>query len=517
MKIRRFFAADTRKALLMVRRELGSEAIIMSNRPTADGVEIIAALDEADELREKGELEADLGDLLQQRDANMNTARPASADPWATQAAPARDSASIYPNGGGTEPRGYSIPQPPAQNPAAQPWSFAARARNGAAPDSPYRFNEPAPDASKQPPPRETLFGANRAGGAAPDMPPQSTAQPAPHAKPAAPSVARNGSDPDASINSVRNEINQLRGLLESQFNTLQTREWAAFSPNRTKLLRHLTRLGLNRGLASQVISALPNVDAQDVRSATKQALELLVRHIPVGEDEILRDGGQIVLLGPAGAGKTTTIAKLTAQFLQRYTARDIMYVSTDYKRIGAHEQLLTFARLFNVPILWAKRPEEIQQILSLTTDKRLVLVDTPSMNTEDIANPRRLATLWMDLPKLRNYLVLPTHMQPYTLDRVVAAFTGTPMKSCILTKVDEANTLGGALSAVIRHRVPVSYWCDGPRITEDLHVATPQHLVAKAVALAKLHDPESVERAQGNFLPRADELAFPQKSLPQQ
>ncbi|MGF1644283.1 MAG: flagellar biosynthesis protein FlhF [Thiotrichales bacterium] len=515
MKIRRFFAADTRKALLLVRRELGSEAIIMSNRPTADGVEIIAALDEADELREKGELEADLGDLLQQREARVNDSRPVNADPWQTSSPRGDD--SIYTPGARPEPRGYSMPQSPPQRPEPHPWASAQTAPGDTGAGRSYAYPQAGPESSKQPPPRETLFRQPVGDRGQANAAPQPETPTNVNGKPRVPLDAAYGADPDASINSVRNEINQLRGMLETQFNTLQTREWAAFSPNRTKLLRHLTRLGLNRGLASQVISALPNVDALDVRVATKQALELLVRHIPVGDDEILRDGGQVVLLGPAGAGKTTTIAKLTAQFLQRYTARDIMYVSTDYKRIGAHEQLLTFARLFNVPILWAKRPEEIQQILTLTTDKRLVLVDTPSMNTEDISNPRRLATLWMDLPKLRNYLVLPTHMQPYTLDRVVAAFTGTPMKSCILTKVDEANTLGGALSAVIRHRLPVSYWCDGPRITEDLHVATPQHLVAKAVALAKLHDPESVERAQGNFLPRADELAFPQKSLPQQ
>ncbi len=494
MKIRRFFASDTRKALHQVRRELGSDAIIISNRQTAEGVEIIAALDEHDELRQNGELEANIEAAIRRRETDAVQQAPSeplygSADAFAGiyQAAAARQDGPL-PGAARSQPEPDDLPlysrpsDTPRQKFGAAPEFSADQAARPQTPPNPQTQQprpEPSPSAAAP-----TSTQGNRAGKDSPSA--------------------------DPTLDSVRAEIHQLRGMLENQFNTLQAREWAAYSPNRSKLLRHLTRLGLNRGLASQVISALGNVDALDIKTATRRALELLVQHIASTNDDILREGGQVVLLGPAGAGKTTTIAKLTAQFLQRHTARDIMFVSTDHKRIGAHEQLLTFARLFNIPILWAKRPEEIQQILTVTGDKRLILVDTPSMGAEDIADPRRLPTLWMNLPKLRNYLVLPAHMQPYTLDRVVGAFTGTPMKGCILSKVDEANTLGGALSAVIRHRLPVAYWCDGPRVTEDIHAATPQHLVAKAVAYAKLHDPEALERAQGPFLPRADQMAFP-------
>jgi flagellar biosynthesis protein FlhF len=191
-----------------------------------------------------------------------------------------------------------------------------------------------------------------------------------------------------------------------------------------------------------------------------------------------------IALVGSTGVGKTTSVAKLAARYALRHGQRSVALVTTDCYRIGAHEQLFTYGRILGVPVQVASSHEELQSTLASLADRRLVLIDTAGMSQRDLRLAEQLATLRDSGFPLRTYLVLNVTTQLNVLDEAVRAFGKAALEGCILTKVDEAASLGGVLSVVAKHRLPLAYVGDGQRVPEDLHPARAHNLVNRAVSL---------------------------------
>lgn len=416
MKIKRFFASDSRKAMRMVKEELGMDAIIISNRQRADGVEIIAAEDFDEDLLMDGEL--DTSEAAQLPDS---TAAKASATPGVDSRHPGKLS---------------PMSKIPAQ---ATPLKLKAGKRKAQA------------------------------------------------------------SGPDPLIDNMRQEILNLRGMMESQFATMNMGLWAQNSPARSAILKQMTALGLSDPIASQLVSGLKNIDTVTPKVATRDALAMLAKRIRVTGNEIMDKGGIIVLIGPAGAGKTTTIAKIAGQHIREKGNKDIILVSTDANRIGAHEQLMGYGRLLGIPVLKARGIEEINQIVAAVQNKAMVLVDSGSLTQQEMRNPTSIASFQTGIKDVKHYLVLPATTQQKTLDRVVGAFNPAAqyLKGAIITKVDEAANLGGVLSSALIHKLPIAYWTELPDATSSLHPATPLHLVEKSVAMLRIQptmgSPQSV------------------------
>ncbi len=483
MKIKRFFAPDTRKALRQVQKELGPDAIIISNRQVDDGVEVIAAIDYASELLEHGEL--DTAQATRMPDSHVPAdpapeapaAEAAPATPAAPEAAPQAAPAAETP----AEPAaaaaadGKPLPLPEDRDLVFERFMKSAKA----APQTPAGS---AAQATDQPAAAQTAAAPGATQPAGP-------AGPNPTAGATAGQAASGSDNAEAVIRNMRAEINKLRGLMESQFTSLHAGQWSQNSPIRSNLLRQLTRLGLSPQYAGQLIASLGDVESRTPQLATRDALARLTEEIKVTGDDILRQGGSVVLLGPAGAGKTTTIAKLANRYAKLHDRSDVILVSTDNHRVGAHEQLLAYSRLLNIPVLRARDDAELEQILIATADKGLVLVDCGSLTQQDLRQPERLPSLRIQAPRpLRHYLVLPATYQIPTQERVLSSLA-SHLAGCIVSKVDEAANLGGALTATIRTGVPIAYWADGPKVTAHLHPAEPRHLLAKAVAMVRNQD----------------------------
>ena len=114
------------------------------------------------------------------------------------------------------------------------------------------------------------------------------------------------------------------------------------------------------------------------------------------------------------------------------------------------------------------------------------MLIDTAGMSQRDTRVDEQMGTLHECSPLLRSCLVLSANTQSRTLTEVVQAFAQVELDSCIITKLDEAASLGGVVSAVIRSGIPVAYIGDGQRVPEDLHPARAYTLISKAVTLAQ-------------------------------
>lgn len=197
-----------------------------------------------------------------------------------------------------------------------------------------------------------------------------------------------------------------------------------------------------------------------------------------------------IALVGPAGMGKTTTLAKLAARYVLKYGAQQIALVSMDSYRIGAQEQLKTLGRILNVSVTHVDPGQSLTQALAPLARKRVVLIDTAGLPATDPALKMQLETLASRGVKARNYLVLAATSQSQVLKAAYHSYKRCGLSGCILTKLDEAASLGEVLGLAIGQHLPVAYLADGPRIPDDLQIPRSHQLVSRAVSLQTPEDP---------------------------
>lgn len=280
----------------------------------------------------------------------------------------------------------------------------------------------------------------------------------------------------------MRSELQNMRGLLETQLASLAYREQQTQHPFQYELQRRLARLGFGVSLSEKLLKALPEEGV--VEESWRRLLGKIAVHIPVTDDDILTQGGVVALVGATGVGKTTTVAKLAARYAMRYGARSVALISTDNFRIGAHEQLKAYSRILDVPVRFADSAESLQSALDCFCDKRLVLIDTAGMSQRDLRLTKQFAMLQGERERIKPYLVLSATSRLSGLEEVLRGFGDIKPHGCIITKVDESTCLGQTLDLVIQHQLPVAYVSDGQRVPEDLQPARSHTLVSRSVAL---------------------------------
>lgn len=462
MKIKRYFAKDMRTALNEVKAELGADAVIMSNKKVTGGVEIVAAIDP---------------------DSSKPAPKPASAPVQASpQQADEPHALSGLKERLNTFTRSLSAAehQPaPVAEPAQQPDTSAdsltallerqhkrlhqSIAEQGSAPVAPSAtISRPKQPAFNQP------------------QPAAAQSQERPFARAARQdSGARNARQPDEMAR-MREEMSQMRKLLEHQLSNLMTQEFERTEPLRAMMINQLKKLGFAPDLADQMACYIPEDLPQ--YQAWEKLQQLVEEQLVVNQDDILRNGGVVALLGPTGVGKTTTVAKLAARYAQQFGADQVALVTTDTFRIGAHEQLATYGRIMGCPVKVAKSAEELSDALYQLRNRRLVLIDTAGMGQRDVRLTEQLATLMRSSPvKIKSYLVLSATAQRQVQEEAIHHFRQIPLAGCIFTKLDECLSLGEILSVAIQNALPIGYLTDGQRVPEDIRVANARYLVSTA------------------------------------
>jgi flagellar biosynthesis protein FlhF len=294
--------------------------------------------------------------------------------------------------------------------------------------------------------------------------------------------------------------LTSLRGLVEEQIAGLVWGDLARRNPVNAALLRQLSQLDLSPLLSREIVSELEGRRCTDAAHAWRHALVALARRVPTEEDTILGSGGIVALLGPTGAGKTTTIAKLAAHYCVRHGARRVALVTTDDYRIGAHDHLRTYARLLGVPLRVTSDAAGLAQAVADFSDRALVLVDSAGISQRDRRVSAQCTLIRSASDAVRCYLVLPATTRERSLEEIIHAYREVSPRGCIVTKLDECGDLGGVLSVLARNRLPVAYTSDGQRVPEDLDVACAYRLVSRAVALMRSAGPaagvEAIARA---------------------
>jgi flagellar biosynthesis protein FlhF len=305
---------------------------------------------------------------------------------------------------------------------------------------------------------------------------PRSAVVPRASAAPHAPAVESVRAVASAAVNAppsydaMQRELQDLRRLLETGLAGMTWSDKRLREPLQARVLEELAAMDIAPDVAMALAAMTPR--RTNLQNPSHIPLALLVKHLPVMNDLTCLTGGITAVVGPTGAGKTTTIAKLAARWSMQHGSQDLALVSTDGYRIGAREQLSTYARILGAPMHTANNGQELARVLERLRTKKLILIDTAGMGPRDVRLTEQLATLKLGAAKARVLVALPAQGEGHALDEIVRAFATVTPVGCVLTKVDEAASLGAAISAVLRYKLKIAYVCDGQRVPEDLHAA---------------------------------------------
>src|SRR4249919_4160396 len=289
----------------------------------------------------------------------------------------------------------------------------------------------------------------------------------------------------DPALAAMRGELAAMRALMERQMGEFAL-ERLRGSPLRAMVYDTLISYGCDDAFAQSVASRIdPKLDAASARA---QMLDELARSITVNRAEPIDDGGVIALVGPTGAGKTTTAAKLAARFAARHRTRDVALVTTDTERLGAREQLHAHGRRLGITVCEAQGAEALNATLDQLVDYPLVLVDTAGYAVRDRALLGQI--LWLRTARrVRSLLVLPANAHPDDLCEVARRYRAASPEGVVLTKVDETGRAGAALSVLHRQNLSLAYTSSGQQVPDDIAPADPVRIVSALEKLRRAAD----------------------------
>ena len=441
MKIKRFFAADIRQAMRMVKDELGGDAVIMSNRSVDGGVEIVAARDFDEQVVHKNLQQVEQENVV----TNQAKLKKLELQDFEVGKKAAHVlSSSRKPNAGSENSQRKKLEQYIGYAEKAQIVSVA-----------------PQNEATKIKLSEKPAWAVG-----------EHQQRPLTEVSKTMPQVVSS----EKFMDEMRSEMRELRTLLDKKFTGDAGHIQQNQQPVWNALLERLIENGFSKNLSTKIANRLGSHKQIDL--AFTKAQEMLVKIMPIADDNLLEYGGIAALVGPTGVGKTTTIAKLAAQFILKHGSRDVALITTDNYRIGAHEQLSIYGRILGVPVKVANDAEELYRQIHSFSDKRLILIDTVGMSQRDMRLAEQMQTLRQDNLPIKPYLVMSAASQYKSVMEIINAFQILQPQAAILTKLDEAVSQGMALSALIERRLPLSYVTNGQQVPEDIFTPDAEALI---------------------------------------
>ncbi len=284
------------------------------------------------------------------------------------------------------------------------------------------------------------------------------------------------GVDPE--LAAMRRELKDLRTLLAQQQVLSERDQWAVTHPLAARIVERLIEYGLGEKLARSLIGSVQ--EDQGEESAWARLRARLAASIAIVQPKVLEQGGVLALVGPTGAGKTTTLCRLALRRIRRLGGESLTLATLDRQRIGAYKQLQTFGQMAGVPVILLDDERDLLALAKRAAPGQLILVDTEGRSARAMAACRPFAQI-RTLIELETWLVIPATHQAGVLRQVLHSFQVCEPSALVLTKIDEAERLGEVLAVLLEQQLGLVFQSDGQGLEEDFQPANTEHLARLA------------------------------------
>lgn len=514
MNIKRFTAPTIGEAMRNIKRELGSEAVILSNHAIEDGFEVVCAIDYDEQL---------LG-ALQQQGVTDQTRHP--PEPDLTPGPALEPVANLTPN-----PAPGSAPAAKTRRPYAKTAVAALASLRSLGQGQPVSAtaNQPDPLRQRQPAalpawwknttpsvPKLPILGRTQIGQPGPEP---AIARPSvgimstghasmEHQESAAKEVSpeqQNSRSPwseDPQLREMRNSLEDLQHLVEERLLGVLWKETSGANPEHARLHSRLVQAGFTDALARDMIGQIP--PGHDPAKALGYVLALLSRRLRISRPSLLEQGGVWALVGPAGAGKTSTLIKLATRFLRANGPGSVALVGFDAERIGAHQQLQVYGQLLDIPVRQANSAAELGPALAALAAHPLVLIDSTGFSPADRLLEQQLQTLrGQSAGPIQPLLVVPAIMEADYLRRILGQARALGLRQSVLTRFDESMRPGIGIGSLIEQDMELAFVGAGRKSSADLIAADAPGIFSRVAELIQ-RLPQSQAQAQSLVQPPA-------------
>ena len=243
----------------------------------------------------------------------------------------------------------------------------------------------------------------------------------------------------------------------------------------------HLIDNGLDKKLASKILQKALEQNPQQSGDYDKEPVMNLMKKVLPCKGEIDLNGygpKMVAFVGPTGVGKTTTIAKIAAEYALR-RGQKVALVSLDTYRLGAIDQLRIYGEIMEVPFEVAGGKEDLRRIVASHSDKDLILIDTTGRSHQDKDYSGQLKEIFDAVGGVEIHLVLSVTAQEKLFTATYHQFSPIGVDRVLFTKLDEGLSFGSLFNFSVRNRLPISYFTSGQRVPEDLEVARPDRVIS--------------------------------------
>ncbi len=447
MNIRRFFGKNSREALSMVRKELGDNAVILSNRAVHGGNEIMAFREE--------EMDAIVNNETPVNQVQeFNYAHSEHRDePTTLLSLLNKTNRAPVPDFSAHKSENFSV---------NTPLSTMSHISTDVDDEIDMRAVLNPQSKTKQQPISNSFVEE----------------QPAPKKR------ASEQTATSQQMAFMLSEMRNMRSVIESQLTAISWGNIQQREPVKSEILSMLLAAGFSPALSRYLAEKLPeNLDSKKATAWVKYILGRNLNTIE-NETEVLDQGGVFALIGPTGVGKTTTTAKLAARYVMKHGTQNLGLITTDAYRVGGHEQLRIYGKILGVMVHAVKDEADLKIALNELKNKHTILIDTVGVSQRDRMVTEQIAMLSSTKTPIKKLLCLNATNTGETLTDVIQAYKGKGLDGCIITKLDEAATIGNTLDVIIREKLKLFYTANGQRVPEDIHLANKLDLIQLAMNL---------------------------------
>lgn len=261
----------------------------------------------------------------------------------------------------------------------------------------------------------------------------------------------------------ILSQIDEMKGLL----NLLIKDDKNEIEEDST--LIRLKSLDINENIANYLISDMESVE--DKNKEIKMRVSKMVETIKP------KSKGVVVLVGPTGVGKTTTIAKLAGRFALM-EKKKVGLITIDTYRIGAVEQLKTYAEIMGIPFRVVINPKDMNEAVKSMDDCEMILVDTTGRSSKNTMQIVELRAYIDRLEEKEVHLVISGTTKNSDIKAIIEGYKPLGFESLIITKLDETTTYGPILNILDMSNKPIAYITEGQSVPDDIKEADKEYIV---------------------------------------